>query len=395
MVCVGIDAACNKHDVCITNDAGKIFGNVFTIKNTKEDYKKLLEQIKTAKEYFNDDKVTLGIESTGSYSSVITEFLAKEDDIDVILINPILTNMYQQLRKVHYAKTDTIDAIGIASFVATKPCIRTYTPPSYHIRELKEMYREVVNINKSLSKCKTRLKSTLHRYFPEYLYVFTDISSKSSLHILENYKDIRKLKNVNSEKLLKQINNKSGGNITRKKVRMLQEYVLNSIGDLSNYNGVVISCLARQISLYLEQKEELIKTMEPLIKEEGKELLSIPGINTILAAGILSEINNIDNFNNADQLVAYAGLDPIVYESGTYKAKNTRISKKGSSYLREALYYASFTVTQNDKNFNKYYCKKIDEGKKHRVVLGHVAKKLCRLIFCLLNKHKDYVSPIK
>lgn len=395
MICVGIDAACNKHDVCITNDAGKIFGNVFTIKNTKEDYKKLLEQIKTAKEYFNDDKVTLGIESTGSYSSVITEFLAKEDDIDVILINPILTNMYQQLRKVHYAKTDTIDAIGIASFVATKPCIRTYTPPSYHIRELKEMYREVVNINKSLSKCKTRLKSTLHRYFPEYLYVFTDISSKSSLHILENYKDIRKLKNVNSEKLLKQINCKSGGNITRKKVRMLQEYVLNSIGDLSNYNGVVISCLARQISLYLEQKEELIKTMEPLVKEEGKELLSIPGINTILAAGILSEINNIDNFNNADQLVAYAGLDPIVYESGTYKAKNTRISKKGSSYLREALYYASFTVTQNDKNFNKYYCKKIDEGKKHRVVLGHVAKKLCRLIFCLLNKHQDYISPIK
>lgn len=394
MICVGIDASSEKHDVCITSDTGELFTEVFSIKNNRKDYEKLLSMINSAKEHFNDDKVRLGIESTGSYSAAITDFFANEDSLEVVLINPILTNMYQQLKKVHYAKTDSLDAIGIASFIANKLDVRIYTPPSYHNRALKEMFRELVTINKNLCECKNKLRSTLHRYFPEYLNVFSNISCSASLFILKEYDDLRKFLRNKPTTLLKKINAKSGGKITINKINLLQDSIKNSICDMNNYCAVVIKILAERILLLEKEKEELLIQIEPIVKQEGPELLSIPGISITLAAGIISEIISITNFQCADQLVAYAGLDPIVYESGTYKAKNTRISKKGSSYLREVLYYASFTVSQQNEYMNLYYEKKKAEGKKHRVILGHVAKKLCRLIFSLLSKHQNYISPL-
>lgn len=393
MICVGIDAAADKHDVCIARDTGEQFGKVFRIRNRIEDYKKLLERIEAAKEHFHDAKVRLGIESTGSYSAVLLEFLAKEDGLEVVLINPILTSMYQQLRKVHYAKTDTIDATGIASFIASSQTVRTYTPPSYHVRTLKEMYRELMAIDKDLCESKNRLKSLLHRYFPEYLDVFGDICLKASLYVLGTCSDFRKYLNKDAGSLMRRINSKSGGNITEKKVTALQKAIEETVGDLDSFSYAVVHAVARRIQLYLDEKEELVGKMRPIVEDEAPELLTVPGISTTVAAGIISEIVCIGNFQNADQLVAYAGLDPIVYESGQYKATGTRISKKGSAYLREALYMASFTVAQHCEPIREYYIKKISEGKKHRVVLGHVAKKLCRLIFCLLSKHKPYVPP--
>ena len=391
MICVGIDAASMKHDVCIANDKGVQFGKVFTIKNTKDDYEKLLGRIQAAKEYFNDADVRLGIESTGSYSAVLTEYLAGRDGLEVILINPILTNRYQQIRKVHYAKTDTIDAAGIAAYVASNPNVRTYTPPSYHLRALKEMYRDLVTLNKNITESKNKLKAALHRYFPEYLSVFSCVSSKASLCILMEYRDPRRLLKRKPETIRRSVNGKSGGHRTIKKAQELQQAVKNTVGNRQNYSGIVLKNIAERIVLFQKQKEELVSSRKPLVEEEAPELLTIPGISTILAAGIISEIISIANFQNADQLVAYAGLDPIVYESGTYKARNTRISKKGSAYLRDALYYASFCVSQRDEVFHAYYQKKISEGKKHRVVLGHISKKLCRLIFRLLTTHKGYV----
>lgn len=395
MICIGIDAAANKHDVCICHDTGETFGKVFTIKNNKDDYEKLLGKIKAAKEHFNDDKVTLGIESTGSYSAVIMEYFSKIEWIDVVLINPLMTSMYQQLRKVHYAKTDSIDATGIAAYLANTRNLRTYTPPSYHIRALKDLSRELYTINKNICESINKLKSLLHRCFPEYLDVFNNVTLSASLYILCHFDRLKTFSKKTPEELMKYINKKSDGQMTKAKAEKLIDSIKNSIGTVNDSMATVIILVSERIKLYNESKKKIIEVMEPLVEECAPELLTIPGIGISIASGLIAEIVDIDNFQNADQLLAFAGLDPIVYESGQYKAENTRISKKGSAYLRDSLYLASFCVSMHDPYFNQFYERKIAEGKKFRVVLGHVAKKLCRLIFCLLKNHKNYVCPIE
>ena len=120
MIYVGIDVASEKHDVCIMSEEGKIFGKKFQIKNTMDEYKKLLSKINEAKKFFKDSNVRIGIESTGVYSSTILNYLSSFEQTEVIFINPILTNMFQLSQSVHYAKTDAIDAEGICNYLQDK-----------------------------------------------------------------------------------------------------------------------------------------------------------------------------------------------------------------------------------------------------------------------------------
>lgn len=389
MICVGIDAAADKHDVCIIAEDGKPCMKTFTIRNSMEDYKKLLGRIQSAKELKKDDAVRIGIESTGSYSFVLLEYLER-NGMEVILINPCMTRMFQMMRSIHYAKTDRIDAGGIAEFIRSGAGLRTYSSPSYHIVELKEISREIASTDNAICMSVNRIKSLLHRFFPEYLGVFSDITAAASLYILREFKDPKELINTDPESLMKTINKGSVGLITKAKTIKLIDAATNTVGNLDIYAGDVISCVAKKIEAFHEEKRGLIAIMKPLVDKEAPELLSIPGIGYLLAGGIIAEIGN---FDNADQIVAYTGLDPVVYESGNYKAENTRVSKKGSSYLREMLYLASHCVGIYDPVFAAYVSKKLAEGKKYRNVMGHVSKKLCRLIMCLLKNHKNYVCP--
>ena len=390
MICVGIDAASMKHDVCILSDHGEILKPPFQIKNTQQDYNRLLKIIIDLKEQLRDDQARLGIESTGSYSETVVNFFSSKEDVDVIYINPLLTKMYQQTRKVHYAKTDKLDAMGIAMFIASDPDIRTFVPIKPEAVRLKEIYREIVSSNKELCECKNRLRSTIHRYFPEYFTVFSDIFSISSLWILDDIESLEQLGRRHPESYMKTVNKSSKGNVTRAKCEKLISLAKNSIGVKDGYNAIVISSLVQRIKVILEGKDNLLKAAEVLINKIHPNLLTIPGVGIISAAGIIGEIGDIDNFNSSDALYAFSGLDPRVYESGKYKATNVRISRKGSPYLRNALYIASECVIRFDPVFADFYQKKMNEGKNFRNVLGHVAKKLCRVIYAMLKNNTDY-----
>jgi len=358
MICVGIDAASFKHDVCIINQFGEILKPPFQIKNNQEDYNRLLKIIIDLKERLHDDQSRLGIESTGSYSETIVSFFSSQKDVDVIYINPLLTKMYQQTRRVHYAKTDKLDAMGIASFIASDPNIRTFQPVKPEIIKLKEIYRELISSNKELCECKNRLRSTIHRYFPEYLEIFSDIFNLSSLWILEDIESLESLGRKNPESYMKKVNKTSKGNVTRAKCNTLISLAKNSIGVKDGYNSVVITSLVRRINIILEGKNQLLKSAEELINKTHPNLLTIPGVGIISAAGIIGEIGDINNFNSSDALYAFTGLDPKVYESGKYKATNVKISRKGSPYLRNALYIASECVIRFDPTFAQFYAKK-------------------------------------
>ena len=173
MIYVGIDVASEKHDVCIMSEHGEIFKSIFQIKNSKAEYKKLLCYINEAKKLFNDSKVRIGIESTGVYSTTILNSFNDDKDCSVVFINPILTNMFQLSLKVHYAKTDKIDAKGICIFLSKNKDFYTYTPPLYNILQIKSLYRELIKYNKLINMATNELTGKLHVIFPEFLKLFS------------------------------------------------------------------------------------------------------------------------------------------------------------------------------------------------------------------------------
>lgn len=390
MICVGIDAASQKHDVCIINKDGVALSAPFQIRNDESNYKLLKDRLLDLKEKLDDSEIRLGVESTGSYSETIVSYFSKLDWVDVIYINPLLTRMYQQTRKVHYAKTDKIDARGIALFLASDPELRTYVPVSREVRQLREVYRELISINNDMCVSKNRLKSLISRYFPEYFTVFSDVFSSASLWVLDDISSLQALGKKSPEDYMKRVNERSDGLMTRAKAEALIKLAKESVGVENGYNSRVISSNVRRIAILQESKEDLIAFAEELIKKTHPNILGIPGIGTISAAGIIGEIGDINNFASSDALYAFTGLDPKVYESGKYRATRVKISKKGSPYLRNALYTASQCVIRFERTFSDYYEKKIGEGKTFKVALGHVAKKLVRVLYAMLKRDLEY-----
>ena len=118
--------------------------------------------------------------------------------------------------------------------------------------------------------------------------------------------------------------------------------------------------------------------------------MTIPGIGYTLAAIILAEIGDINNFSSPAKLLAFAGMEPSTYQSGKYNASKTPMVKRGSTYLRWAIMQAARLVAMRDPTFAAYMAKKRSEGKPHKVAMSHVAKKLIRVIYALEKQGVDY-----
>ena len=388
MIIVGIDVASEKHDVCIMNGNAEVFGKIFSIANTKSDYKKLLSKIEDAKKLWNDSKVCIGIESTGVYSEVILQYLSDIEDLEVVYINPILTNMFQHSEVVHYAKTDKIDAKGICMYLLSKSKrLFTYTKPSYHTLEMKSLTRELVSTNKQINQITNRLTGILHVVFPEFFEVFHKIKGKSCLKILQLYPTPDTLF---SKRNLNNVFDNFGGGRRKENTDNLIDLAKNSIGSYSKSDGIIISELAKQIEFLNLQKETFINQLVKLANDHCQLLLSIPGIGAIIACSIMGEIGNISNFHGSDSLLAFAGLNPRVYQSGKCELKGLSISKKGSSYLRTSIIQASRHIVKKDPWFESYFNSKMSQGKHYNTSIGHVSKKLTQVIYQILKTGKSF-----
>ena len=130
--------------------------------------------------------------------------------------------------------------------------------------------------------------------------------------------------------------------------------------------------------------------MTDIMKYLDSVIITIPGIGYINGGMILGEIGNIHRFSNPKKLLAFAGLDPSVYQSGNFSAKSTRMSKRGSRVLRYALVNAAHNVVKNNATFKNYYDKKMAEGRTHYNALGHCAGKLVRIIWKMLTDDVEF-----
>ena len=389
MIYVGIDVASKKHDCFIMRDTGEVFSKkAFTIKNDIEGYKKLHNSINQFVESTKDSNVRIGLESTGHYSKNILLYLIKQG-FQATLINPILTNMDRKASSVRKTKTDTIDAEAICKFLdKNRLDFKPYTLLSYHIDALKSLTRQRFSLVKQQTSQKIIFQRLINVIFPEFSGLFSSVYVESALNILYAYPTPRRLARAHVSSIDKLLHHNSS--VTAAKII---EKAKNSIGQSEEYLGFELKHTIDMIRFYESQVEIYNKQIEHELSQidYGKIITSISGVGIITGAMIISEIGDINNFQTPYQLLAFAGLDPVVNQSGEFESSHNKPSKRGSKYLRWAIHQVSAGIWKWDKTFKEYYDKKIKEGKHHYVAIGHIDKKLVRVIFSLLKNKKSFI----
>ena len=232
----------------------------------------------------------------------------------------------------------------------------------------------------------------LDQVFPEYQSVFSNIFGKTSTELLVHFQTAEDFENITSEQLEEVLSNLYCKNFARKKVAQISHLASNSFGlkFCRDSFSLQIKLLIEQIRFIEAQVDDVEAEIKVILKKLNSPITTIPGIGDVTAAAILGEIGDISRFSNASKLAAYAGIDASVRQSGEYRSSHNKMSKRGSPYLRKALFLAAKNVAAYDPVFSAFYQKKRAEGKHHLTAIGAVARKLCNTIFAILKYNKPY-----
>ena len=377
----GIDVAKYEHVASIYNPStGEIILDSLHFENNDKGFKSLNSNLsKLKKEY----EIVIGFESTGHYHQTLFNYLTFKK-YKCYLINPYMTSKFRSI-SLRNAKNDNIDSRAIAQFLSLEH--KNLESEEFLSNELKELCLQRQFLIVDSSKMKIKLKTYLDRVFPE-LEGIVDVNTSAIRAVLKEYPTARSISEVRIDKLKNLAKEASKGKYSLLKIEQVKEAAKSSIGIDSTSLGLNIT----QCIETLDLKERQIDIIEKEIKKHptviNSPLHQLTGINDIEIAYIMSAIISIERFDDSKKLVAYAGLDPKVRQSGTWSASNTRMSKRGSKILRYALIWSSYNMTRKDGPIKTYYNKKISQGKPHYNALGHCAAKLCRYIFWIL-KHPD------
>ena len=386
MIYVGIDVAKDKHDCFAMNSDGEILIEKLTIANNLDGFKTLYNSVMNFS--VSLDNIKVGLEATGHYSNNILNFLS-EKGFNIYLINPLQTNLYVKGQSLRKTKTDKLDAHIIATMLISDN-LKPYIPVSYHISELKSLTRHRFRLVKENSKFKTSLVRLVDIVFPEFPKIVSSVAQKSSLALLFELPSAKEIAECNLKHLTHLLSENSNQKFDRDKAIEIRELAKKSIGLNSNSVFFELKQTISIIQFLQQQIDDIEKRIKVILKELDSPILSIPGISFKTAGSILAEIGDISRFDSPAKLLAFAGLDPSMYQSGKFFSTHSVMVKRGSKYLRFALMTAARMVCMNDATFNEFKNRKIAEGKHYMVAMGHVAKKLVRVIYYLLKTNNVY-----
>ena len=376
----GIDVAKYEHVASIYNPStGEIILDSLHFTNDDKGFKTLLVNLRKNK----DNEIMIGFESTGHYHQILFNYLTSKK-YKCYLINPYMTSKFRSI-SLRNAKNDNIDSRAIAQFLSLEH--KNLESEEFLSNELKELCLQRQFLIVDSSKMKIKLKAYLDRTFPE-LEGIVDVNTSAIRAVLKEYPTAIAISKTRIDKLKNLAKEASKGKYSLLKIEQVKEAAKSSIGiDSASLGLNITQCIET-----LDLKERQIDIIEKEIKKHptviNSPLHQLTGINDIEIAYIMSAIISIKRFDDSKKLVAYAGLDPKVRQSGTWSASKTRMSKRGSKILRYALIWSSYNMTRKDGPIKTYYNKKISEGKSHYNALGHCAAKLCRYIFWIL-KHPE------
>lgn len=381
---VGIDIAKNEHYASFINSSGEILVKPFKFTNDLTGFKILEDKLKL----YSTNDIIIGFESTAHYANSLMFYFFNKG-YNLTIINPLKTHALRNIN-IRGAKTDRIDANLIATFLRSND-YKLVGQKFIDLIELKTLVRSRQNIVTSRTKAKIQLISVLDQVFPEYASFFKDsLHGKASYSLLKEYQNPKEISKLHLTKLTNLLLDNSHKRFDKNKALALKELAKFSIGLENKALELNIKHYIEQIEMFGKQKTELEKRISILLGNLDCPLTSIKGIGTVTAATIIAEIGDINRFKNSSKLVAFAGLDPKVKQSGNFNASSVRMSKRGSRQLRYALIFACENLARNTTTFADYYTKKRDEGKSHYQALGHCAGKFIRILFRVLKDNTEF-----
>ena len=377
MVYIGIDIAKFKHFASVVSSDGKVIVKPFPFENSRQGFMKLIEEI----ENFQD--CLIGLESTGHYAENLIQFLY-ERDYPIAVINPIQTDSLRD-SNIRKTKTDKIDTMLIVQCLMLKK-YSLVSSKNIDMIKLRRLSRFRLEMVQQQTRIKTQLAGCLDIVFPELAHFFKgNLHLKVAYALLEKYPSAKVIRSARIDGLTNLLYNNSHGRYNQEKALQLKSLAKESVGLDNPAIELQIQCLIKQLHLYQKQIQDIDHSIMTLMEIINSPILTIPGVSYTLGSMIISEIDDIKRFSNPSKLLAFAGLDPVVKQSGNFQSDSLKISKRGSTYLRYAIYRVAFIIIYNNETFHNYYIEKRAQGKNHRVALGHVCNKLVRIIFKILT----------
>ena len=389
MIYVGIDVAKDKHDCFITNSDGKVVFKVFTIANNLDGFNDLYQKIESVME--DVTKVKVGLEATGHYSFNLLGYLI-DKGLPTYVINPLHTNLYRKSLSLRQTKTDKVDARTIASMLMSDVNLKSYSDTSYHNEELKSLTRYRFDKVKERAKLKTSVSRLVCILFPELEKLVPTLHMASVYTLLSEFPSAKHVANAHLTRLTNLLSEASKGRYGKDTAITFREAARTSIGSNMPAKSLELKHTIKLIQELDSEIDEIENEIKIIMDEINSPILSIPGINYRMGAMIIAEIGDFSRFDSPDKILAYAGFSPSTYQSGQLDGAYAHMEKRGSRYLRYALYNATKYVCHWDPTFAQYLAKKRAEGKHYNVAISHAVKKLVRVIYHLEKSNQQYIK---
>lgn len=394
MVYVGVDIGKRNHEMGIVDAQGQRLGASFSFSNTSQGAKSMLDYLYRL--VSKEEELQIGMEATGHYWLSLYSFLSKQG-LKVVVVNPLQSDSFRhlQLRKT---KTDAVDAFLIADLLRFGQ-YKTTVLGEEKILSLRQLSRFRLSTVDLCSGLKKQVIALLDQLFPEYETLFSNLFGKSSMEILQEYTTPEALVNLDTETLTKVLLKASKGRLGKAKAhakaQALQSVARDSFGLQYAQESLVfqLKLLLQQIQFTEQQITQVEEKITLLLAEVNTVVTTLPGVGPVIGAILMGEIGDIARFEDCHKLVAFAGLDASVRQSGDFMGTKNHISKRGSPYLRRAIWSAAVVAATHDPVLAAFYQKKRAEGKAYGTAIGAVARKLTFAIYAVLRDNKPYQVP--
>ena len=387
MIYVGVDIAKLNHFASAISSDGEILIEPFKFTNDADGFQMLVSKLIALNA--EPDSIIIGLESTAQYGDNLVRYLVAEN-FQVCVLNPIKTSTMQK-NNIRKTKTDKVDTYIIAKTLMMQGSYRFYTFYDLDLMDLKAMRRFYQKTIKQRTRLKIQLTAYVDEIFPELQYFFkSGLHQESVYALLKEAPTPETIASMHMTHLASLLMKNSRGHFTRDQSKELRVLARKSVGTSDSALSIQITHSIAQIELLDSQLNKIEEEMTDIMKFNGSVIMTIPGIGYINGGMILGEIGNIHRFSSPCKLLAFAGLDPSVYQSGNFQARRTKMSKRGSKVLRYALINAAHNVVKNNATFKAYYDTKMAEGRTHYNALGHCAGKLVRVIWKMMTNDLEF-----
>ena len=385
MIYVGIDVAKLNHFASALSSDGEELIKPFKFTNDADGFQLLSSHLDS----LPDDSFIIGLESTAHYGDNLVRYLVNNGH-KVCVINPIQTATLRK-NNIRKTKTDKVDTYIIAKALMLQQSHRFVTVDDINMMDLKALGRFRQKSLKQRTRLKIQLKAYVDETFPELQYFFkSGLHQKAVYALLKEAPSAKDVASMHLTHLAHLLECASHGHFKKETASQLRVLARKSVGSPDSALSIQVVHAIEQIELLDSQIDHVEAEMTDIMKYLDSVIMTIPGIGYINGGMILGEIGDIRRFPGPKQLLAFAGLDPSVYQSGNFQAKRTRMSKRGSKVLRYALMNAAHNVVKNNSTFKAYYDAKMAEGRTHYNALGHCAGKLVRVIYKMLTDNAEF-----